>query len=184
LACPQITPYKIMGVESYIVYLNRHRPDYFMIFPACYPPLVRSLALTRRVLHEVRLKDNVACGGGGHLIVAKPDWESFDSTFQNTGVLDVEPYVPSKSFKRRWYDAQERQGLFPDWRVYHMKAKYAEREGHAEQAEALYQTAESYGPQHHEFYLYMARFYQEKGDPSRAHWAMGKAIEYQLFPPP
>jgi Tfp pilus assembly protein PilF len=52
------------------------------------------------------------------------------------------------------------------------------------EAEKLFRKAESYDPQDHEFYLYMASLYREKGEPGRADWAVGKAIEYQPFPPP
>jgi len=101
LVSPQIIPYKILGTDSYIVYLNKHRPDYFIIFPFWYPPLVRFLALSRRVLYQIQLEDNIVCGGKGYMIVAKPDWEFFDSTFQNTGLLDLKPYIPKKSLRRR-----------------------------------------------------------------------------------
>lgn len=48
----------------------------------------------------------------------------------------------------------------------------------------LVRKPESCDTQDHTFYLYMARFYEEKGDPTRANRAMGRAIDYQLFPPP
>lgn len=183
LVSPQIIPYKTLGIDSYIVYLNKHRPDYFITFLPYYPTLVRFLRLGQRVLYQVELERNIASGGGGIMIVAKPDWEFFDSTFQNTGLLDIVPYMPKKSFKRRWFDAQERQGLFPSWRVYHIKGREAERRGDLAEAERFYQKAESYDPQRHGFYLHLADFYQRKGDHTRAKMAFQKSIRYQLFPP-
>jgi tetratricopeptide (TPR) repeat protein len=184
LVSPQMIPYKILGAESYIVYLNKHRPDYFIIFPSWYPPLMRFLSLKEGILHEIWLEDNVILGGQGHAIVARPDWRFFDNALQNSGLLDIEPYTPRKSLKRRWYDAQERQGLFPDWRMYHLKGKEAERGGDLDEAKRLYLKAESYDPQHHEFYIQMAVFYERRGDHARSMAALRKSTQYQLFPPP
>lgn len=47
----------------------------------------------------------------------------------------------------------------------------------------LVRKPESGDTQDHDFYLYMARFYEEKGDLSRANWAIRKAAYHQLFPP-
>jgi hypothetical protein len=184
LVSPQIIPYKILGRESYVLYLNRNRPDYFIIFPTWYPTLARVLALEKRILYQIKLEDNVACGGGGYMIVAKPDWEFFDSTFQNSGILDFKPYIPKKSFKRRWYDDQEHQGFLPDWRVYQVKGEEAERRRSFKEAEKFYQKAESYEPQQEWFYLLMAIFYQNKGDQAQAAREYQKSIRYRLFPPP
>ncbi|UCB53560.1 MAG: hypothetical protein JSV10_05660, partial [Candidatus Zixiibacteriota bacterium] len=182
LVSPQMIPYKIMGRESRIVYLNRHRPDYFVIFPLWYPEVYTYLGLRENVLHEVKLEDNVACGGAV-MNVSKPDWGLLDSTFQNTGILDTKPYVPKKSFKRRWYDAQRRQVLPPDWKVYERRARESLSKKEFKKAEGFFRKAESYDPQDHEFYLHMARFYEEKGNLSRADWAIQRATHYQLFPP-
>jgi hypothetical protein len=184
LVSPEIIPYKILGKESYIVYLNKHRPDYFMIFPVWYPPLMGLLSLKEGILQEIRLEDNIGLGGQWRMIVAKPDWGFFDSTLQESGLLEVEPYVPQKSFRRRWYDAHERQGVFPDWRVYHVKGRQAEVNGDLETAERFYKKAESYDPQHHEFYLQLAAFYKKKGDNAKVMSAFRKSVKYQLFPPP
>ena len=183
LVAPQIIPYKIMGSDSYIVYLNKHRPDYFIIFAAYYPTLIKALGLEQGISHREVLERDIASGGGGVMIAAKPNWERFDSIFQNTGLLDIKPYVPKKSLKRRWYDAQERQGLFPDWRVYQLKGREADREQNFAEAEKFYQKAEDYDPQHDEFYLQMASFYRNRGNNMRAEWEIEKAIKYQLFPP-
>jgi len=183
LVSPQIIPYKIMGREARIVYLNRNRPDWFVIFPLWYPEVYTYLGLGENALYEAKLEDNVACGGAV-MKVSRPDWRLFDSTFQNTGILAVRPYIPAKSFKRRWYDAQRRQVLPPDWKVYERMARESRIRKDLIEAERLFRKAESYDPQDHEFYLYLARFYEEKGNPGLADWAVGKAIEYQLFPPP
>jgi hypothetical protein len=185
LVSPQILPYKILayGGDSYIVYLNRHRPDYFVILPLWYPSLVRYLGLEKGVLHQIQLADNIVVSGKGYAIAAKPDWELFDSTFQNTGLLDIEPYVPQKSVRRRWFDAQEHQGLPPDWRVYQIKGRVAERREDFKEAEKHYLKAESYDPQHHEFYLQIGRFYEKQGEQVRARTAFEKSINYRLFPP-
>jgi hypothetical protein len=182
LVSPEIIPYKILGEESYIVYLNKHRPDYFIVFPVWYPVLSRFLALEEKALYEIKLHDNIACGGGGDVIVAQPDWEFFDSTFQKNGPLKLKPNLPQKSVKRRWYDSQERQGLFPDWRVYQTKALDAEAEHKLKTAEKLYQKAESYDPQDYELYLQMAMFYEKIGDFARAKKAIENAAKYELFP--
>jgi hypothetical protein len=184
LVSPQIIPYKILGTDSYIVYLNKHRPDYFIIFVTYYPSLVTFLGLQNRISYQVELERNIASGGGGIMIVAEPDWELFDKTFQNTGLLDIKPYIPKKTFKRRWFDAQERQGLFPAWRVYQMRGREEERRGDLKEAERFYKKAESYDPQHHEFYLQLAAFYEKKGDNARVMSAFRKSVKYQLFPPP
>ena len=183
LASPQLIPYKIMGRESRIVYLHRHRPDYFVIFPIWYPEVYTYLGLRERILYEVKLEDNVVCGGAV-MVVSTPDWELFDSTFQATGILEVKPYVPKKSFRRRWYDGLHRQVLLPDWRVYERMARESWSKKDLKKAEQFFRKAESYDPQDHDLYLYMAGFYQEKGNQGRANWAMKKAIDYQLFPPP
>lgn len=183
LVSPQIIPYKIMAPESRIVYLNVHRPDYFIIFPLWYPEVYAYLALREGLLYEVKLEQNVACGGAV-MTVSTPNWELFDSTFQNTGILDVKPYIPGKSFKRRWYDAQQRQVLIPDWKVYERMAIESWGRQDLKKAEEFFRKAESYGPQDHRFYLYLAALYQEKGDLSRANWAIQKSMDYQLFPPP
>jgi hypothetical protein len=183
LVSPQIVPYKIMAREGVMVYLNKHRPDYFIIFPLWYPEVYTYLGLRENVLYEVKLEDNVACGGAV-MKVSTPNWELLDSTFHNTGVLDAEPYVPKKSFRRRWYDAQRRQVLPPDWKAYERRARESWSKKDLIEAEVFFRKAESYDPQDHEFYLYLARFYEEKGNLSRADWAMGKAIDFQLFPPP
>jgi hypothetical protein len=184
LVSEEIVPYKILGADSYIAYLNDHRPDYFMIFPTWYPPLVRFLGLKRGTFYQVQLEDNVAVGGAGYAIVAKPDWQFFDSTLQNTGLLKIKPYIPKKSIKRRWYDAQERQGLFPNWRVCQLKGREAERMGDLDRAERFYRKALSYDPQHHEFYMQMAKFYDKRGARAQAALAFRKSVQYQLFPPP
>jgi hypothetical protein len=184
LVSPEIISYKILGKDSYVVYLNKHRPDYFMIFPIWYPPLMRFLSLNEGIVHEIRLEDNIGLGGQWRMIVAKPDWEFFDNTLQESGLLDIEPYVPKKSLRRRCYDAQERQGVFPDWRVYHLKGRQAELSGDADMAERFYRKAESYDPQHHEFYLHLARFYEKRGARVKATTAFWKSVECQLFPPP
>ena len=54
LAFPQIVPYKIMGKESYVVYLDKHRPDYFIIFPWWYPEVYAHLGLFERVLYGAK----------------------------------------------------------------------------------------------------------------------------------
>ena len=182
LVSPEIIPYKILGEESYIVYLNKHRPDYFMIFPAWYPVLSEILALDKKIRHEIKLPDNIVCGGGGYVIVAQADWEFFDSTFQETELLNLKPNLPKKSLKRRWYDSQERQGLFPDWRVYQAEAGDAEIRHELKEAEKLYQKAESYDPQHHGLYMQMALFYQKIGDPARAKKAFENVAKHELFP--
>ncbi|MGB2770491.1 MAG: hypothetical protein WBC88_12265 [Candidatus Zixiibacteriota bacterium] len=182
LVSPEMVPYKIMGRESRIVYLNRHRPDYFVIFPLWYPEVYTYLGLRENVLYEAKLEDNVACGGAV-MKVSTPDWRLFDSTFQNTGILDVRPYIPTKSFRRRWYDAQQRQVLPPDWKVYERMARESWIKKDFKEAEKFFRKAESYDPQDHEFYLYMAGFYQEKGNQGRANWAIQKAMYHQLFPP-
>jgi len=184
LVSPQIIPYKIMGSDSYIVYLNEHRPDYFIIFAAYYPVLAKALGLEQEILHRTVLERDIASGGGGVMIAAKPNWERFDSIFQKTGLLEIKPYIPKKSLKRRWYDAQERQGLFPDWRVYQLKGREAERKQSLAEAEKYYQKAEDYDPQHDEFYLQMASFYRNKGNNMRAELEIEKALKFQLFPPP
>jgi len=184
LVSPEMIPYKIMGAESYIICLNKYRPDYFVIFPAWYPRLVEFLSLKEETLYEIQLEDNVAVGGGGYMIVAKPDWKFFDDALQNSGLLKIKPYIPKKSLKRRWRDIQERQGFFPNWKVYNLKGREAEREGDLDKAERLYLRAESYDPQHHEFYLQMAVFYERKGDHTRAMTALQRSTQYQLFPPP
>jgi len=183
LASPQIIPYKTLGAESYVVYLNKHRPDYFIIFPFWYPEVYTHLGLWERVLYEVKLEDNVACGGP-HMTVSKPDWEFFDSTFQNSGLLDLEPYIPNKSLKRRWDDALQRQVLPPDWKVYEKKGRESWVRRNLKEAEKFYQKAESYNPQNHQFYLRLGAFYREKGDRARAAMAFQKAADYQLFPFP
>jgi hypothetical protein len=184
LVSPEVIPYKMLGAESYVVYLNEHRPDYFVIFPAWYPPLMSFLSLKEGILYEIQLEDNVAVGGAGHTIVAKPDWEFFDNALQNSGLLEIEPYLPKKSFRRRWFDGQERQGVFPDWKVFQIRGRQAELSGDSDAAEELYRKAESYEPQHHEFYMQMAVFYERKGDHLRATAALRKSTQYQLFPPP
>jgi len=184
LVSPQIIPYKILGRDSYIVFLNENRPDYFIIFPLWYPAVYSYLGLWERVLYQVRLQDNIACGGRGHMIVATPDWELFDSTFQRSGLLDIKPYLPRKSFKRRWYDAQERKELSPDWRVYERKGREAERRQNLKEAEKFYLKAESYDPQHHKFYLMMTVFYHNRGDQIKAEMAYQKSIKYRPFPFP
>ncbi len=183
LACPQIIPYKILGKESYVVYLNKHRPDYFMVFPFWYPEVYTYLGLWERVLYEVKLEDNVICGGS-HMTVSNPDWELFDSTFQNTGLLEIEPYVPHKSFKRRWDDALQRQELPPDWKVYEIKGRESWSRKNTKEAEKFYFRAESHHPQHHQFYLELGAFYREQGDGARSAMAFEKAVKYQLFPFP
>jgi hypothetical protein len=182
LVSPEIVPYKIMGRESGIVYLNRHRPDYFVIFPLWYPEIYTYLGLWENVLYEVRLEDNVVCGGAV-MSLSTPDWELFDSTFQATGILEIKPYVPEKSFRKRWYDGLHRQVLLPDWRVYERMARESWIKKDLEKAEKFFRKAESYDPQDHQFYLYMAGFYQEKGNQGRANWAIQKAMYHQLFPP-
>jgi hypothetical protein len=183
LVSPQIIPYKIMGRESRIVYLNRHRPDYFVIFPLWYPEVYTYLGLRENVLYEAKLEDNVACGGAV-MKVSTPDWRLFESTFQNTGILDIKPYLPKKSFKKRWYQAQQRQVLPPDWKVYERMARESRSKKDFKKAEGFFRKAESYDPQDHEFYLYMARFYEEKGDLSRANRAIQRSLDHQPFPPP
>jgi hypothetical protein len=140
------------------------------------------LSLKEGIVHEIRLEDNIGLGGQGRMIVAKPDWEFFDNALQETGLLDLEPYVPRKSLRRRWYDAQERQGVFPNWRVYHLKGRQAELSGDPETAERFYQKAESHDPQHHEFYMHMAKFYEKRGAQAQVATAFRKSIRYQLFP--
>ena len=184
LVTPEIIPYKMLGPDSYIVYLNKHRPDYFIVFPPYYPTLVKLLRLWQGRLYQTTVERDIASGGGGVMIVSEPDWEFFDSTLQNTGLLDIEPYVPKKSFRRRWFDAQERQGVFPSWRVYHIKGREAERRGDFARAEKSYRKAESYDPQRHDFYLHMADFYRKKKDYTKATTAFRKSIKYQLYPPP
>ena len=55
LVCPQIVPYKIMGTDSYVAYLNKHRPDYFIVFPTYYPTIVKVLRLQQGILHPCHL---------------------------------------------------------------------------------------------------------------------------------
>jgi hypothetical protein len=184
LASPRIVPYKILGKDSYVLFLNRNRPEYFMIFPAWYPLLVRTLGLRENTLYEIRLDENVASGGGGYMIAAKADWALFDSTLQRTGILDLKPRLPRKSFRRRWYEAQERLGLPPDWLVYQRKGKAAERWREWSKAEKYYRKAESYDPQVASLYLEMARFYRSRGDFSQAQEEFQKSIRFRLFPPP
>lgn len=183
LVSPQIIPYKILGENPYILYFNKNRPDYFITFPIWYLSMYQYLNLWGHVLYQVNLKDNVACGAV-QKVVAQPDWEVFDSTFQNTGLLDLKPHIPKKTFKRRWYDAEERQALPADWRVYQLMGRDSWKTRNLDQAEGFYQKAESYDPQNSEFYLHVASFYQEKGDQARAEQAYRKSIQYQLFPPP
>jgi hypothetical protein len=183
LVSPQIIPYKIMGTDSYVVYLNKHRPDYFIVFPTYYPTVVKVLRLQQGILHQITLERDIASGGGGVMIAARPDWEFFDSTLQNSGLLDVEPYIPTKSFKRRWFDAQERQGIFPAWRVYEMKGREAERRQRPREADSFYRKAASYDPQHDEFYWHLVGFYKRIGDNAHAETAFEKAMGCQLFPP-
>lgn len=128
------------------------------------------------------LEVNVACGGAV-ITVSTPNWELSDSTFQNTGILDVKPYIPRKSLKRRWYDAQQRQALIPNSKVCERMAKESWGRQDLKKAEEFLRKAESYGPQNHRFYLYMVAFYQEKGDLSRANWAVQKSMDCRLFPP-
>ncbi len=47
----------------------------------------------------------------------------------------------------------------------------------------LVRKPESGDTQDHEFYLYMARLYEENPDLGRANWAIQKAMYHQLFPP-
>lgn len=184
LVFPQILPYKIMGKDSYVLFLNKNRPDYFIIFPTWYPGVVDVLGLGKRVLYQIKLEDNIACGGGGYVIVAKPDWDLFDSTLQNTGILDLKPYIPQKSLKRRWYDAQEHLGFSSDCMVYQIKGREAEIGQNLKEAEEFYQKAESCDPQNDGFYLQMVRFYENQGDLARAEMEFQKSIKYRLFPPP
>jgi hypothetical protein len=183
LACPQIIPYKILGKESYIVYLNKHRPDYFIIFPWWYPEVYTHLGLFERVLHRVRLEDNVVCGGI-EMTVSQPNWGFFDSTFQNKGLLSIKPYIPNKSFRRRWDDALLGQLLPPDWKVYQRKGRESWSKRNLKEAEEFYRKAESYHPQRHEFYLELGGFYLEQDDRARAAMAFEKVGKHQLFPFP
>jgi len=98
--------------------------------------------------------------------------------------MNLKPYIPKKSLKRRWYDAQDRQGFPPVWTAYFIKGKEAERRQDLKEADKFYQEAESYDPQNHEFYLYLAVFFEKKGDHAQAKTAFQKSIKYQLFPPP
>lgn len=184
LVSPSIIPYKIMGKDSYPVYLNKHRPDYFVIFPIWYPSTSAFLGLWERVLHDVGLYDNIACGGGGYMLAAKPDWQLFDSTFAGSDLLDIEPYVPRKSLKRRWHDAQQRQELAPDWKLYEEKGIEAENAHRFNKAEEFFLRAESYHPESDEFYTRLAAFYETTGDSMRSQAARQKSTRYRLFPPP
>lgn len=184
LVYPHIIPYKILGKESYILYLNEHRPDYFIIFPSWYSVPVRSLRLLDGIIYEVALQDNIACGGEGHMIVAQPDWQHFDSLFQETGLLEIETYQPSKSFKRRWYDAQEHMGLIPDWLLYFIEGDSMERRGNLKGAEKLYLKAASFDPGHYELHLQLALLYQKMGNQSKTTEELEKVIKQRFFPPP
>ena len=183
LAFPQIIPYKIMGKESYVVYLDKHRPDYFIIFPWWYPEVYAHLGLFERVLYGVELEDNVVCGGSD-MTVSQPDWELFDSVFQNTGLLNTKPYIPEKSFRRRWDDALLGQLVPPDWKAYQIKGRESWGERDLKAAREFYQKAESYCPQHHKFYMELGSFYMGQGDTARAAVAFENAVKYQLFPFP
>lgn len=183
LALPQIVPYKIMGKESYVVYLDKHRPDYFIIFPWWYPEVYAHLGLFERVLYGVELDDNVVCGGPD-MTVSQPNWELFDSLLQNTGLLDTKPYIPEKSFRRRWDDALLGQLVPPDWKAYQMKGRESWGERDLKAAREFYQKAESYCPQHHKFYMELGSFYMGQGDTARAAAAFENAVKYQLFPFP
>jgi hypothetical protein len=180
----QTIPYKILGQESYVLYLNKNRPAYFIIFPSWYPALVKSLRTLEKPIYQVRLNDNIACGGGGFTIVAQPDWEFFDSTFQKTGLLEIEPYLPAKSFKKRWYDSQERMGFVPDWRDYFIQGKSMQREGNLKEAEKLYQKAASFNPGNYELHWQLALLYKEMGNQFKAAKELEKSIKERLFPPP
>ncbi len=184
LVSPSIVPYKVMGKDSYPVYLNKHRPDYFVIFPIWYPSTSAVLGLWERVLYDVGLYDNIACGGGGYMLAAKPDWQLFDSTFAGSGILDIEPYVPRKSLKRRWHDAQQRQELASDWKLYEEKGIEAESGRSFNKAGEFFLRAESYHPESDEFYTHLAAFYENTGDSVRSLAAGQKATWYRLFPPP
>lgn len=184
LVYPHIIPYKILGKESYILYLNKNRPDYFIIFPSWYSVPVRSLRLLDGIIYQVSLKDNIACGGEGHMIVAQPDWEHFDSLFQETGLLEIKTYPPPKSFKRRWYDAQEHMGLTPDWLLYFIQGDSMEKRENLKEAEKLYLKAASFNPGHYELHLQLALLYQKMGDQSKTGEELEKVIKERFFPPP
>jgi hypothetical protein len=183
LVSPEVIPYKILGQYAYPLFFDRNRPDYFVTFPVWYPVIYDQLGLWRNVLYEVKIKDNVACGGTW-TVVSKPDWPLFDSTFQNSSLLDLKPYLPQKSFRRRWDEALERQILIPDWRVYQLKGAESWRGRNLRDAEKFFLKAEACRPQSDEFYIQLAMFYENIKDLDRRQAALQEALKYRLFPPP
>ncbi len=183
LVSPEVVPYKILGQYSYPLFFDKNRPDYFVTFPVWYPVIYDQLGLWRDVLYEVRIKDNVACGAAW-AVVSKPEWALFDSTFQNSSLLDLKPYLPQKSFRRRWDEALERQILIPDWRVYQLKGAESWRGRNLSDAEKLYRKAEACRPESDEFYIQLAMFYENIKDLDRRRAALQEALKYRLFPPP
>jgi hypothetical protein len=183
LVLPEIVPYKILGKDSYVMYLLENRPDYFAVFPIWYPLVYNYLGLENNLLYQVKLKDNIACGADW-MTVNKPQWKNLEDAFKASGLSGIEAYLPRKSFRRRWYDAQKRQGLRPDWGVYAKKAKDAWMKGDYRRAEQLFRKAQSCHPQNDQFYREMALFYHSRGDQARAEKALHKSEEYQFFPFP
>jgi tetratricopeptide (TPR) repeat protein len=135
------------------------------------------------VLYQVNINDNVACGGV-QTVVAKPDWDVFENIFRASGILEMKPYLPRKSFRHRWDDALERQILPSDWRIYQLKGVDKWRKGDLEGAERFYDKAESFQPETDEFYIHLSEFYDGIGDQARAQENFRKALKYRLFPPP
>jgi len=183
LVSPEVIPYKILGEYSYLLFFDKNRPDYFVTFPVWYPVIYDQLGLWRNVLYEVKIKDNVACGGAW-AVVSKPDWALFDSTFQNSRLLDLKPYLPRKSFRRRWDEALERQMLIPDWRVYQLRGAQSWRGRNPKEAEKFYRKAEACRPESDEFYIQLAMFYENTKDLDGRQTALQEALKYRLFPPP
>jgi hypothetical protein len=168
LASPEIIPYKIMGKESYIYYLEKIRPDYFIIFPSWYPFLVNALQMQKTTVYTVELMDNIAAGATGFMIVSKVDWEWFDKTFPALNQYSLEIFIPQKSFRRRWFQAQEKMALLPDWLVYYFNGNNFEREGDLTKAKSFYEKASSYNPEDERLYLQLGYLYFRLNEKSLA----------------